>query len=107
MAPKLLSASDYYILISKYEGQPLTLLEAMASGLKCIVSDIPNLQMIIDDADCGISLDIQGESVPKQIIEYLESDNMQDGKNARSYAVENFDWEIIADKYLDEFKKRL
>ena len=23
----------------------------------------------------------------------------------RSYAVENFDWEIIADKYLDEFKK--
>jgi glycosyltransferase involved in cell wall biosynthesis len=107
VAPKLLSASDYYILISKYEGQPLTLLEAMASGLKCIVSDIPNLQMIIDDADCGISLDIQGESVPKQIIEYLESDNMQDGKNARSYAVENFDWEIIADKYLDEFKKRL
>jgi len=107
VAPKLLSASDYYILISKYEGQPLTLLEAMASGLKCIVSDIPNLKMIIDDAECGISLDIQGDNVSSQIAEYLESDNLQDAKNARSYAVENFDWEIIADKYLDEFKKRL
>ncbi|MDD3754815.1 MAG: glycosyltransferase, partial [Methanobacterium sp.] len=84
-----------------------TLLEAMASGLKCIVSDIPNLKMIIDDAECGISLDIQGDNVSSQIAEYLESDNLQDAKNARSYAVENFDWEIIADKYLDEFKKRL
>lgn len=105
VAPKLLAASDYYILISKYEGQPLTLLEAMASGLKCIVSDIPNLKMIIDDAECGIALDVNKNNVSNEIVGYLKSDNSSHAVNARDYAVNNFDWEIIADKYLEEFEK--
>ncbi len=105
VAPKLLAASDYYILISKYEGQPLTLLEAMASGLKCIVSDIPNLKTIIYDAKCGVALDVKKDDASNEIIEYLKSDNSAHAVNARDYAVKKFDWEIIADKYLEEFRK--
>jgi 1,2-diacylglycerol 3-alpha-glucosyltransferase len=45
--PDLYACADYYIMTSKYEGgmPPLTLAEAMASGLPCIVSDIPNLAL--------------------------------------------------------------
>ena len=92
-------------MTSKYEGQPLTLLEAMSSGLFCIVSNIPNLR-IVEDAKCGSIVDFGDiEKAAEGIIEYFEMDNLGHSKNAREYAVNNLNWKIIAEKYLEEFEK--
>jgi len=81
------------------------LLEAMASGLPCIVSDIPALR-IVEEARCGIVVDFNNvETAASQIIEYLGADNTNHPRNAREYAVSNLDWEIIARRYLREFEK--
>lgn len=101
---KLYACSDYYIMTSEYEGQPLTLLEAMASGLPCIVSDIPNLK-IVEDANCGIVVDFSDEEKAAQkILNYIKEDNSMHARNARKYAEDNLDWSIIAGKYLKEFE---
>ena len=106
-APVLYACSDYYIMTSKYEGQPLTLLEAMASGLPCIVSDIPNLR-IVEDAGCGIIVDFgDTRKAAADIIGYLHRDNSEHSRNAREYAVNNLDWKIIAGRYLEEFRRIL
>jgi len=106
-APDLYRCSDYYIMTSKYEGQPLTLFEAMASGLPCIVSDIPALR-IVEKARCGIVADFNSaETAAGEIIKYLGGDNTNHSENAREYAVRNLDWEIIAERYLEEFRKLL
>jgi 1,2-diacylglycerol 3-alpha-glucosyltransferase len=99
------SCSDYYIMTSEYEGQPLTLLEAMATGLQCIVSNIPNLK-IVQDANCGIVVNFlnKNEAV-RQIIDYIEKNDSMQSKNARKYAEDNLDWKIIAQNYLEEFRK--
>ena len=103
-APDLFACSDYYIMTSMYEGLPLTLLEAMSSGLPCIVSDIPNLR-IVEDANCGVIVDFDDkEKATQDIISYLEGDNSESSENAREYAVKNLDWGIIAGKYLKEFE---
>lgn len=103
--PDLYACSDYYIMSSMYEGLPLTLLEAMASGLPCIVSNIPNLR-IVEDARCGIVVDFSNSGkAAERIIEYLGRDSSEHSRNAREYAVENLDWGIIAERYLEEFKK--
>ena len=103
--PALYACSDYYIMTSTYEGLPLTLLEAMASGLPCIVSDIPNLR-IVDDGNCGIIVDFDDtKKATQEIIEYLEGDKSEHSRNAREFAVNNMDWKIIAEKYLEEFNK--
>ncbi len=46
----LLSASDYFLFPSFYEGFPNALLEAEASGLRCVVSDTITPQAILDNA---------------------------------------------------------
>ena len=105
--PSLYSCSNYYLITSEYEGQPLTLLEAMASGLPCIVSDIPNLR-IVEEADCGIVVDFSDkEKAAHEIIDYVNQDNSEHRKNARKYAEEYLDWSIIAEKYLEQFEEML
>jgi glycosyltransferase involved in cell wall biosynthesis len=99
--PPLYSCSNYFLITSEYEGQPLTLLEAMASGLPCIVSDIPNLR-IVEEANCGIVVDFSDEeNAAQKIIDYVNQDNSEHGENARKHAEEHLDWSIIAEKYLE------
>jgi 1,2-diacylglycerol 3-alpha-glucosyltransferase len=101
--PDLYACADYYIMTSKYEGLPLTLLEAMASGLPCIVSDIPNLG-IVRDADCGIILNYGNvSSASDQILEYISNDHANHSQNARKYALEKLDWHLISKQYFKKF----
>ena len=85
--PRLYSSSDYYIMASKYEGAPLTLYEAMASGLPCIVSDITNLDLVTK-SNCGIVVNFDNSAVAaKEILTYIDENHSEHAKNARDFAV--------------------
>lgn len=47
--PALLSAMDVFVFPSKYEGLPVTLVEAQASGISCFISDGISDESIITD----------------------------------------------------------
>lgn len=55
---KLLSAMDYYVLPSKWEGLGISLIEAQASGIKCLCSEAIQDEAIITDLvqKCSIKL---------------------------------------------------
>jgi len=102
--PDLYACADYYIMTSKYEGgqPPLTLAEAMASGLPCIVSDIPNLG-IVNQADCGITINFRdAEEAASKTLSYINSEHRDHSDNARRFAENVFDWRLIATEYQDE-----
>lgn len=53
-APKLVSVADVFVLPSLSEGLPQSLLEALAHGVPCIVSDIPPLRDLpVEYFRCG------------------------------------------------------
>ena len=100
----LYAVADYFLMTSKYEGQPLTLLEAISSGLPCIVSDIPSLD-IVKEAKCGIIVNFDDSDSINKIPDYILKNNSNHSKNARKYAVDNLDWKNVAQNYINQFYK--
>ncbi len=48
--PSLLAMSDIYVQPSRWEGFGIAAVEAMASGLPAVLSDVPGLREVVDDA---------------------------------------------------------
>lgn len=104
--PDLYSCSDYFIITSKYEGgEPvLTVAEAMASGLPCIASSIPNFK-IVESSKSGICIDFSdSKKAAELILDFVRKGTSEKSIYARNYAVQSLDWSILANKYLNEFK---
>lgn len=51
--PALLARHKYALLISHYEGMPLSLIEAMAAGCLCIASEVPGIAGVIEQGRNG------------------------------------------------------
>lgn len=52
--PRFYEEADIFILPSQEEGMSNSLLEAMAAGLPCVVSDLPSTRWIIDNGRSGM-----------------------------------------------------
>lgn len=91
--PEIMKMADIFVFPSNYEGSPLALVEAMASGLPVIASKIDVLKEIIDDGINGILVEnndcmklagaISGLMNNAELKAYL-------GRNAREKAVNLF-----------------
>lgn len=101
--PQLYVAADYYVLPSSYEGSPLALYEALASGTPAIVSDLPGTRFVADES-CGLVADFKEDSDLKQIAEYIMADDNHPA-NARRYTEEHLDWAERTSEYYEEFEK--
>lgn len=102
--PSILSTSDVFILTSDSECCPMTVLEAMASELPIVSTDVGGVSELVCDA--GILLPINDkETIAKAIVE-LGSDKSRQkemGKKAR-ILVQQFESSIIAQKYVDMYQ---
>ena len=101
--PDIYAMSDLFMMTSEYEGQPAAIMEAMASGLPPILSNIPVFENIIESSNSGIILDSMGPiTAAAQIKDYILNSNMDDeSRKARIYANENLGLAICAERILD------
>jgi glycogen(starch) synthase len=103
----LLCKCLFMVAPSRYEGQPLTVVEAAACGKPVIVSDIPELRYAVD-AGFGLSFRTGDASDLADKMNFLLQDRAvrrEMGKNAREYA-RNFTWDRIAEEYENYLRER-
>jgi len=97
---ELLRKCLFMVMSSRYEGQPLTLIEAASCGKAVVVSDIPELRYAVD-AGFGLSFKTgDARDLARKIHLLLEDSSMRKemGRRARAYAAD-FTWDRIAGQY--------
>jgi glycosyltransferase involved in cell wall biosynthesis len=104
---ELLSGLDIFVLPSRWEGMPLSILEAMASSLPVIASDISGNNDLVTHGVDGILFDSDNdEQLAQGIMSLVSSAGMRDemGVNARNKVVGGYQIhdrvECMSDIYL-------
>ncbi len=103
--PELYRLADCYVMASRSEGSPLTLFEALSTGLPAIVSPIPALGFV-EERGIGRTVDFEEpEAAASAMAAYLDADLRGAGDRARAYVTDHHDWSVIADRYIAEFER--
>jgi len=107
--PDLLKQSDIAVLPSRYnEGVPLFLLEAAATGLPLVASDIEGCRMVIDsDVNGFLVPDVNADNLADAITTLLTDVQLRQkmGRASREIAVERFDQNLILSRYINLYQE--
>ncbi len=102
---KVMSLSDVLVLPSLYEGMPNVMLEAMALGLPCLMSDISSHDWVVDKCDYGnrfnpLSSELLAKSLGKCFDEMYRRKLQRCGLQiASKYSID-----IMAEAYISVYK---
>jgi glycosyltransferase involved in cell wall biosynthesis len=92
--PDLLRAADVFVFPSRWEGNPLSVMEAMATGLPVIATAVGGVPELVEEGASGILVpneDLHGLVAAMQRMAQDPNLRGQMGQAARQRAVERFD----------------
>ena len=99
----LFTRADIFVLPSRFEGQPLALLQAMASGLCCVASRTCGQKDLIEHGHTGLLHEVgDAAELASRLGECLVDATMRRelGRNAKA-AVAGRTWDVVAGEVVD------
>lgn len=105
--PELLANHDIYLMSSKWEGLSISLLEAVASGIPIVATDVGSNNEIIDNGVDGLLVEPNNsKDFAETLVKLIKNPELRKrlSKNAVNKA-EDFDIKKSAEKYLALYKK--
>ena len=106
--PDLLRNTDVAVLPSHHEGLPAFLLEATASGLPVVATDVGGCGLVVRDGVNGILVPVKdSRALGKALKRLLQDSELRQrmGRAGRELAEQEFNEERIAGQYLQVYKQ--
>ncbi len=110
LLPKIYNLSDIFLLPTRYEIFGMVLLEAMYFGAPVITTFNGGSNMLIENNKSGIVLkDFNVEIWKKEIFNLLNNNKFHYNivYNAKKKIEKEYTWDVLTDKFLKVFKKKL
>jgi glycosyltransferase involved in cell wall biosynthesis len=108
--PELLAAAEIFVLSTRSEGLPLSVLEAMAAGLPVIASNVGGIPELVADGVSGVLVPPGDPAALAEAIEALLENPalaLELGAAGRRRVVENFDLEAVREAHLALYRRML
>ena len=108
--PRLLAAADVFVLASRSEGHPVSVLEAMAAGLPVVASRVGGVPEQVVDGETGLLVDPGDPKPLAAALERLTGDpalRRRLGAAGRARAEERFDLEPFRRAHLELYSREL
>lgn len=107
--PQLLAAMDIFVLTSKSEGLPNAVMEAMATGLPCVVTDAGGCREIVRDGETGFVVPIgSDEDLADRILLLLQDEALRRRMGSRGRKrMQEFGVQQMAERYRQLYCKVL
>jgi len=102
--PGILRSSDVFVLPSLGEGMSNSLLEAMATGLAVIATNVAGSEELITDGENGLLIPPRHlRALERALLRLIDSRALRHrlGAAARESALRNLSWEAVTKRYLD------
>lgn len=99
--PELLSASDYFVLPSLWEGLPMALIEAMASSLPIVATEVSGSKQVMIPGETGLIVSPGDASVLEEALSFLLAET-QRAKTMGVVARQRVSAEFSAQKQAEE-----
>lgn len=100
--PDILKGSDCFVLPTAFEGMSNALLEAMATGLSVITTDIPENRELIKEKHNGILVPVQNNKALEEALLFLHDhpeERRRLGNNAQAFIQQSFSLEETERKW--------
>lgn len=109
--PELMNAADAYVLSSAWEGMPMVLLEAHATGLPIVATNVGGNREVVQDGVTGFLVPPKDSEVLAQAMLQLmslpEEERRRMGQAGREYIEANFSLDRVVDQWEALYKELL
>ena len=101
---KELLNSDFFVMTSRFEGMPMSLIEALSYGLPCVVTKGSNMSDVVERYHAGKTCDTTSQDIASALASFVNEQHRFEeySKNAIELASQ-YDWDSIASRSHDHY----
>ena len=99
--PSILGKASIFAFPSLSEGQPISVLEAMACGLPVVCSDIPGLREVVRHRINGLVVPARNSpALSNALLTLLSDEDLRKtmGQNSRRLALSKYSWQVVVNQ---------
>ena len=107
--PEEINRAEIFILLSKFEGHPKALIEAMGCGTAVIGTNVEGINTVINHNDTGLLCQPTVESICNAVQELLANPTLRLklGRNAHQFALQNYALDHIIRREMECYRSTI